>query len=143
MSKSGRQVTVTVDEEIGRALSEACAWSDEENERALNKAAKIVREDLLISDETFDGDFSEKRQSRSVPNSLVKLISMILEGEKPSRELSADLQKFSVNLSQLIRFNIVKQKRQEGTPKFCHFKNNEPPLPVLIGLMMHARTGKR
>ena len=142
MSKSGRQVTVTVDEEIGRALSEACAWPDEENERALNKAAKIVRKDLLISDETFDVDFSEKRQSRSVPNSLVKLISMILEGE-PSHELSAGLQKVSVNLSQLIRSNSVNWKRREGTQKFRHSKNNEPLLPVLIGLMVHARTKKR
>ena len=143
MAKSERQVTLTVDDKVGQALFEVCAWLDEENETVLNKVAKIVRKDLFVSHEIFDGDLSEKRQSRSVPNSLVKLISMILEGEKPSRELSADLQKFSVNLSQLIRFNIVKQKRQEGTQKFRHFKNNEPPLPVLIGLMMHARTGKR
>ena len=143
MAKSERQVTLTVNDKVGQALFEVFAWLDEENETVLNKVAKIVRKDLFVSHEIFDGDLSEKRQSRSLPNSLVKLISMILEGEKPSRELSADLQKFSVNLSQLIRFNIVKQKRQEGTQKFRHFKNNEPPLPVLIGLMMHARTGKR
>ena len=41
----------------------------------LNKVAKIVRKDLLVSDETFE-DVSGKRQSRSVPNSLVKLIIM-------------------------------------------------------------------
>ena len=80
MAKSGRQVTLTVDDQVGRALFEAFAWSHEENERVLNKAAKIVRKDLLLIYEIFDGDVSEKRQSRSVPNSLVKLISMILEG---------------------------------------------------------------
>ena len=109
----------------------------------LNKTAKIVRKDLLVSDEVFDGDVSEKRQSSSVPNSLVKLISTILEGGEPSRELSAGLQKVSVNLSQLIRFNGVKQKHREGTQKFRHSRNNEPPLPVLNGLMVQARTGKR
>ena len=143
VTKSGRQVTLTVDNEVGRALFETCPWSDEGNERVLNKAAKIVRKDLLVSDEIFDGDVSEKRQSRSVPNSLVKLISMILEGMEPSRELSAGLQKVCVNLSQPIKFNSVKQKRQQGTQKFRHSKSNKPPLPILIGLMVHARTGKR
>ena len=71
MAKSGRQVTLTVDKEVGWALFEACAWSDEENERMLNKAAKIVRKYLLVGDEIFDGDVSEKRQRRSVSNSLV------------------------------------------------------------------------
>ena len=66
---------------------------------------------------------------------------MIFEGGEPLRELSAGLQKVSVNLSQLIRFNSVKQI--EGTQKFRHSKNNEPSLPVLIGLMVHERTGKR
>ena len=133
----------TVDAEVRRALSEACAWSGEENERVLNKAAQIVCKDLLVSDEIFDGDVSEKRQSCSAPNSLVKLISMILEGGEPSRELLAGLQKVYVDLSQLIRFNSVKQRPREGTQKIHHSKNNEPPSPLLIGLMVHARTGKR
>ena len=110
VSKSGRQVTLTVDDEVRQALFEACTWSFEENERVLNKTAKIVAKielkDLLLSDEIFDGDVSEKRQSRSVPNSLVKLIIMILGGGKPSRELSVGLQKVSVNLSQLVRFIV-------------------------------------
>ena len=37
----------------------------------------------------------------------------------------------------------MKQKRREGIQKFRHSKNNEPPLPFLIDLMMHARTRKR
>ena len=98
---------------------------------------------MLVSDDTLDCDVSEKRQNLSVPNSLVKLISIILEEGEPSRELSVGLQKVSANLSQLIRFNSVKQKHREGTQKFRHSKNNEPSLPVLIGLMVHARIGKR
>ena len=140
--RSGRQVTLTVDDKVGRALFQACRWSDEVNKRAINKAAKIVCKDLLVSQEIFDGDVSEKRQSYSVLNSLVKLISMILEGGEPSRKFSAGLQKVSENLSQLNSFNSEKQEHQ-GTQKFHHSKNNEPQLPVLIGLMVHARTGKR
>ena len=123
-------------------MFEVC--SDEENEGVLNRTAKIVPKDLLVSDEIFDNDVSKKCQSRSVTNSLVKLINIILEGGEPSLELSSGLQKVSANLSQLMRFNIVKQKRREGIQTFCHSKkNNEPPLSVPIGLMVHARTGKR
>ena len=68
---------------------------------------------------------------------------MILEGGEPSGELSAGLWKVSVNLSQLIRFNSVKQRRRDRTEKYRHFKNNEPLLPVLIGLMEYSRTGKK
>ena len=50
------------------------------------------------------------------------MISKILKGGKPSHELSADIQKVSVNLSQLISLKSVKQKRREGTQKFCHPK---------------------
>ena len=88
----------------------------------LNKAAKLVRKDLLVSDEIFEGDVLEKRRNRSVPNSLVKLISMIFEGGEPSRELPAGLRKVPVNLSQLIRFNSMKQKRGEEYGNFATSK---------------------
>ena len=63
VAKSGRRVTLTVDNRAGHALFEACSCSDEENERVLNKAAKVVRKDLLVSDETFCDDISEKCQA--------------------------------------------------------------------------------
>ena len=86
-SKSRIQVNLTVDDEVRQALFDASAWLDGENERVINKAAKTVWKDLLGSDGIFDGDVSEKRQSLSVPNSLVKLIIMILEVGESSREL--------------------------------------------------------
>ena len=141
-AKSGRHFILTVDNEVRQGLFESCARSDEENERGLNKAAKIVCKDFLASDESFDGDVSEKRQSHSVLNSLIQLMTMILEGGESSRELPAGLQ-VCANLFQLISSNSVKQKHREGTQKFHDSKNNEPPLPVLIGLMVHARTGLR
>ena len=36
LAKSGRQVTLTVNDEVGRVLFEASAWSDEEDDRVLN-----------------------------------------------------------------------------------------------------------
>ena len=67
---------------------------------------------------------------------------MILKGGNPDRILSEALQTVSVNIAQLIRFNCVKKKRREGITELRHSKN-EPPLPVIIGLMVHVKTGKQ
>ena len=52
----------------------------------LNKAAKIVRKDLLVSDRFLMVMFEKNVKFVLSLNSLVKLISMILEGGEPSRE---------------------------------------------------------
>ena len=52
----------------------------------LNKAAKIVRKDLLVSDQFLMVMLEKNVKFVLSLNSLVKLISMILEGGKPSRE---------------------------------------------------------
>ena len=67
---------------------------------------------------------------------------MILGG-KQDRAISTSFQKVAVNIGQLIRFNSVKQIRRQGIKNFRHSTKNEPPLPVLVGLMVHAKTGKR
>ena len=51
--------------------------------------------------------------------------------------------KIATNISQLIRFNSVKSKRKGTVTQLCHSINNEPPLPVLIGLMVHTKTRKK
>ena len=109
----------------------------------LPKTAKIIRKNLFEYEVMFDGDLSIEKQQKSVPGVLVKLVAMILEGGTPDRDLSANLTQISTNISQLIRYNCVKQTRKENVKHFLHSKKNEPPLPVLIGLMVHAKTGKR
>ena len=87
-----------------------CAQS--KNERVFNKATKIMRKDLLVSVRFLMVMFQKSFKavlSLTLWSSYI-LISMILEGGEPSGELSAGLRKVSVNPSQLIRFNSVKQK---------------------------------
>ena len=120
-----------------------CAQS--KNERVFNKATKIMRKYLLVSVRFLMVMFQKSFKavlSLTLWSSYI-LISMILEGGEPSGELSAGLLKASVNLSQLIKFNSVKQKRRDRTEKYRHSKNNEPLLPVLIGLREYSRTGKK
>ena len=78
---------------------------------------------------------SIERQVQSVPEKLIKLISMILEGGDQS--LSTSQHKISINIALRIHFNSVKRKRSEKVQA-----KNESPLPVLVGLNFHAKTGK-
>ena len=52
-SKAGRFVLLTLKEDIGRALFEACRSSDEEEGMTLVRAASRIRRTLLINDEVF------------------------------------------------------------------------------------------
>ena len=142
-ARDGRQVTLSIDNDVGRALFEACESSAEDKTQIIAKATKVTRKYLLVDDEIFDGDVSAERQVASVTPILITLMSLILEGGKPNRVISTKLHRISANISQLIRFNAVKQTRRNKVKTFRHMTKNEPPLPVLIGLMIHAKTRKR
>ena len=47
------------------------------------------------------------------------------------------------NIGQLISFNSVKRKRRGKVNHIRHSTKNEPPLPVIIGLMVHAKIRKK
>ena len=142
-SRDGRNVVLRVDDDVGRAIFEACENSKEDEIIILSKASKLIRKHLLqLDDMTFNGVSTTRRQNESVPDYLTKLISMILEGGSMDRELSPNLKKISANIVQLIRFNTVKQTRNKNLIHFLHSTKNEPPLPVVSALMLHAATRK-
>ena len=106
-------------------------------------AAKRIRRVLFCESQIFDGDTSLECQESSVPTILVRLVSMILEGGKQNRELNESQRRIACNIAQIIQFNAVKQTRKETTVKFRHSRENEPPLPVVIGLKVHSKTRKK
>ena len=81
---NGRQVLLTIDGKVGQSLFESCIWTTMKNEIALYKASRIIRKELFSKEEVFIGDVSNQRQSESVPQKLIQLIS-ILEGAQPDR----------------------------------------------------------
>ena len=78
----------------------------------------------------------------NVPTILVRLVSMILEGGKPNRELNESQRRIACNIAQIIKFNAAKQTK-ETTAKFRHSRENEPPLPVVISLKVHPKRRKK
>ena len=98
---------------------------------------------MFDQDEIFNGNTLRTKMNASVPDSLVRLISLLLEGGKSSKVISPSLRRVSTNIAQLIRFNSVKQVRRTEVENFRHMKSNEPPLPVKIALLIYAKTKKR
>ena len=103
-------------------------------------AARVIRKYMFESDEVLDGDISEERQKGSVSKQLLLLICSILEDSKDF-EFSNSTLDLSLKLAQLIRFNTVKTKRKGNN--FRHSKDNEPPLPVKVGLSIHSKTREK
>jgi hypothetical protein len=100
----------------------------------LSQAAKIIRREMFETACQFDGNFAPGCQAKAVPQSLLALISMILEG--PSIDMQSMRQNVpaSLAISQLVVFNSVKNKRDNtvGT-EVHHSKKQETPLPLYIG----------
>ena len=51
----------------------------------------------------------------------------------------------ALSIAQLLKFNSVKHARKQTafSPSIRHSSEQETPLPVYIGLMLHAKTRKR
>ena len=99
---------------------------------------------FLQEDQKFSNDFSYEKQSFSVSKELLHLMSLIFDDNTPSRKTDHCTQSelIKLNLSQSIQYNSMKKKRQ-SKGRVRHSKVNEPPLPVKIGLLIHAPTRKK
>ena len=91
----------------------------------------------------FDGKFDEKRQQEYVPQSLKTLVAMTLGGVNiKSQSANQSIAQAVLSLSQLIMFNSTIRRRKGSTSSY-HSKQREPPLPIYIGCLIHAKIRKR
>ena len=76
---------------------------------------------------------------------LLALVSMIVEG--PSiKEQMADTNPAAIATAQILKFNSIKHKRTRGTTSSTSVRHSvaqETPLPIYIGMMLHAHTRKK
>ncbi len=66
--------------DVGSTLHKACDSDYDDDTICLARAAKIVRKDMLKLQSTFTGNFTKDCQMKSVPSSLLTLVSMIHKG---------------------------------------------------------------
>ena len=145
-SRKGRDIILTFKKEIGSAIYTACKQDYEEDGICLSSAAKIVRKQILQHDRADEkGLLAKGCQAASVPRSLVTLIGRIIGGTDITDNVATAESKIALTISQLLQFNVVKNKRRKGkeVDSLRHSKESETPFPLYTGLLIHAKTRKK
>ena len=135
----GKNVLLVFNKGMASFLREELWKHDYESDALiLAKAARIVRCAMLDEPEFhFDGSFPSNCQIVSVPSSLKVLISMLLNGSNIAQGNAVESQA-TLTISQLIVFNS--KKKSSSTSSNRHLLEREPPLPLYVGLSIHAYT---
>lgn len=137
----GRRSVLVFKEGLKQFLCEAFKERDySEDTNILAKAAKILRKDIFSHTPfKFEGSFPTGCQASSLPETLKSFISMVLNG------LDLNVQEEDaqpcLTIGQGIVFNTKKKgaKKNEGNQKKVrHSAQREPPLPIYLGLNIHA-----
>ena len=143
----GRDVMLTYNENLGIALKQIRENSDSDAIHLMH-TAKLIRQELFVGNSgDFNGSFDENSQKNSIPQTLITLIGMLLEGPG---NCDANDNQATLTISQLIKFNAVKRPRRtllvdagQRGPIVRHSVNQETPMPIYLGIMLHAATRKK
>ena len=133
-----------LDEDIGAALGKACEQNSDSDVVHLACVAHIVRRNIFSSN-PFTRSFEENCQEKSVPHQLLALLSMVLKGPNIKDQIGECATPVSLSIAQMMKYNCVKHRRKQAdtNPSVRHSSALETPLPIYIGLMLHAQTRKR
>ena len=80
-----------------------------------------------------------------MPPLLLALVSMILDGPSIKDQMT-DTITAAVTIAQMLKFNCVKHKCKQSTSASStvrHRPAQETPVPIYIGMILHAHTHKR
>ena len=138
----GREVILPFNGDVGAILRKACEHDADGDAVHLARAATLVRRDMFSKKMEFNGSFSTTCQEQSVPNSLVALVTMVLNGPN-IKSRSSNVSQAALSLSQLLLYNSVKRYKENDTDIVRHSQQREAPLPVYLGVMLHTKTRKR
>ena len=140
--RRGKQVILTAGEVTTEAVLATLSYSDDDDGKALVQAAKLIHQDLFNNENEFKFNFDKHSQKNSVPMSLLMLLQIILEGANVSLLDDNKTRDIAVGLSQLVKFNSIKQKREQCVLHVRHKNYQETLLTMYIGLYNHSKTRK-
>ena len=116
----GRDVILVCNKDVGAALRKACEHDSDNDAVHLARAAKIVRRDMLKMKNEFNGSFDAQCQEKSVPVSLLALVSMVLYGTNITTQTSSTLMpQPALTLSQLLMYNSLVRQSKTATITTC------------------------
>lgn len=141
----GKDVKLAMSSDIGTAMAFVHDNNSDTAAMCLAKAATIVRKEMFMKTQAFDGTFTPDCQQQAVPDSLLALVNMILEGPNISNQNDQEVSGASASLtiSQLLLFNSVRHTRSGASNVIRHNKSRETPLSTYTALVIHAETRKK
>ena len=137
--KVGKSYVLLSNSEVGNAVRRICESDCDDDALVLSKAAAIVRKEMLSHTHYFQGSFHKRCQEESIPPSLLALVEMILN--PIGLETVETHAQPALTIAQLLQFNVAVKAKHSTVVR--HTKSREPPLPVNIGLSIHARTRQK
>jgi hypothetical protein len=147
----GQNVLFMFDTDVADLVQEASLHRDYDMDAIhIAKAAEIVWLDMFCDSYSFNGSFSQFCQMKAIPRSLKALVDMVLEGpsiKDQSAKTTSDQP--ALTISQMFMFNAVKHVRTRyvkgkvTSGKIRHKAEREVPLPLYIGLKLHAGSRKK
>ena len=113
-----------------KSIRKTCQLDGESETVLMAHVADLIRRLDIFSHEypLFDGSFTVNCQQRSVPQSLLTLMSMILYGSNIKNKNNYQLQT-AMSVSQLLVYNSVCNLKSNPTDN-RHSKSRELPLPL-------------
>ena len=139
----GRDTLLAFDSDIGAALQQVCEEDKDTDTNYLAKAATIVRKEILAFKSCFKRTFERKCQGDSVPPSLVSLVKMVLYEPNIVSQLENSSSQAALTIAQLLQFNCYSRRRETSSNYDRHSTDRETPLPLYVGLSVHAQTRNR
>ena len=139
--KEGREMYLAFNQDIGPAIRKAIDDADDDGMH-LVKAAAIERRHLFDMSYKFEGTFEEGCQESAVPDSLVALVNVILDGTNIVGDPELTTTQSALSIAQFMQFN-KHARRRKGSIGTRHKLSNETPLQIYLGLELHAHTRKR
>ena len=139
-SKKGRDVILAFEDDISSAIHYANENSRDSQAIYLEKAAQVIRKEVLSKKHSFNGRFSQHCQEEAVPDTLLALVNMIIDGSSINDQGSCtrNPSKAALTIAQLLIFNKVKHRGNSEIVR--HNSDRETPLAIFIGLLVYSQT---
>lgn len=137
----GKCVILVFNQGMQRIIRDAITSRDYKKEAmAMVSVSNTIRKEISDTDSfKFSGSFQENSEENSVPTGLKALVSMLLYGPNIKDQTSKHT-RACLAICQLIVFNLKGSREKSHKAGHVRHRNYEPPLPIYIGLDIHANT---
>lgn len=143
--KQGRDVFLSFNDDVASLLATDYFEDLDEQSMIMAKVASIIRNETFSKSTDFKGAFNHESQMNSIPQSLLTLINVILNGSNIKEQTDTTaLGQPVLTAAQLLVFNCIKRRRKTAeTSQVHHRQKQHPPLPLYVGLKVHSLTRQR